>query len=364
MKQSIAFVVPCLNAGGAQRVVSSLANLLVDEYQVHIIALYPCEPFYRLDKRIKIATCQDTYLLEPTLLQSIKNNYLLVSNLAKNLKKLQIDIAIGFLPATNVYTILACKMAKIPSIISERANPEFNRINKVWHTIRKLVYPYAHCLVVQTEGTKNYFKHYVNSKIQIIKNPNNTELLDKRDANTPKENIILNVGRLIDLKNQDLLIRAFSNIKNTDWKVVLLGDGDNFESYKQLISNLGMQDQILLAGNIKNISEYYNKAKIFAFTSKHEGFPNVIIEAMSYGLACISTDCPYGPSEIIQHNVNGILLPVGDQQALEDNLSKLMNDTKLQTKFSENAKESVEAYSPTEIASQWRKLIHKLITNN
>ena len=364
MKQTIAFVLPSLNAGGAQRVVCSLANLLVYEYQVYIIALYPCEPFYKLNRNIKIATCQETYLLEPTLLQSVRNNYMLVKNLAKNLKKLQIDIAIGFLPATNIYTILACKIAKIPSIVSERANPEFNRINNVWHTIRKLVYPYTHCLVVQTEGTKNYFKNYVNSEIQVIKNPNNTELLERRDDNIPKENIILNVGRLIDLKSQDLLIRAFSNIKNTGWKVILIGDGDNFENYKQLISSLGMQDQILLAGNIKNISEYYNKAKIFAFTSKHEGFPNVIIEAMSYGLACISTDCPYGPSEIIQHNVNGILLPVGDQQALEDNLSKLMNDTKLQTKFSENAKESVEAYSPTEIASQWRKLIHKLITNN
>jgi GalNAc-alpha-(1->4)-GalNAc-alpha-(1->3)-diNAcBac-PP-undecaprenol alpha-1,4-N-acetyl-D-galactosaminyltransferase len=121
-----------------------------------------------------------------------------------------------------------------------------------------------------------------------------------------------------------------------------------------------MENQIILAGNATNVSEYYNKSKIFAFTSNHEGFPNVITEAMSYGLACISTDCPYGPSEIINNNENGFLIPTGDQKALEIGLTELINKPELRDAFSKKAMQSVQAYNPIEIASDWSKLINKL----
>jgi GalNAc-alpha-(1->4)-GalNAc-alpha-(1->3)-diNAcBac-PP-undecaprenol alpha-1,4-N-acetyl-D-galactosaminyltransferase len=122
-----------------------------------------------------------------------------------------------------------------------------------------------------------------------------------------------------------------------------------------------MEDQIILAGNTSDVSKYYNKAKIFAFTSKHEGFPNVITEAMSYGLACISTDCPHGPSEIIKNNENGILIPVGDQKALEIGLTELINNPIIRDAFGKKAMQSVQAYNPIEIASTWSKLINTLI---
>ncbi|MCX7549511.1 glycosyltransferase family 4 protein [Xanthomarina sp. F2636L] len=363
MKKTIAFVIPNLNAGGAERVVSSLANLLVEEYHIIIITLYRCEPFYTLHPNIKITYCVKEYFPDLNLFQSLSINYKLIKHLTRHLKSEKADIAIGFLPATNIYTILASKLSKIPNIINERANPEFNRINKFWQTIRKLIYPYCNCLVVQTKGTKGYFKNYKIPQIQTIKNPLNAELLKKRNPLLTKENIILNVGRLIELKNQDLLIRAFSNIENTGWKVILVGDGNKYEDYKELISSLGLKTQIILTGNIKDVSEYFNKAKIFAFTSKHEGFPNVILEAMSYGLACVSTDCPYGPSEIIDNNNNGMLIPVGDQKALENALTELMENSELQNTFRENAMNSIKTYEPSNIALKWSKLINEIIEN-
>ncbi|GGG48424.1 glycosyltransferase family 4 protein [Bizionia arctica] len=361
MKKSIAFVLPNLNAGGAQRVISSLANLLIKEYHVLIVVHYKCEPFYKLNSNIKINYCQLQYNTNTNKLHSLTNNYRLVKNLTRILKEHKTDIAIAFLPATNIYTILASKFAKIPCIISERANPELFHINAFWHTVRKLAYPFSSRLVVQTIGTKNYFKKYSKSEIEIIKNPLNSDLLNKRDVLIPKENIILNVGRLIEIKNQDLLIRAFSNIKHGNWKLILVGDGDRYESYKKLISSLKMEEHIILAGNISDVSEYYNKAKIFAFTSKHEGFPNVITEAMSFGLACISTDCPFGPSELIKNNENGFLIPVGDQKALEIGLTELINNPELRNAFSEKSSLSLQANNPNEIASQWSTLINKLI---
>jgi len=363
LKKSIAFILPSLNAGGSERVVSTLANLLIKEYHVYIISLYKCDSFYKLDSGIKIDYCLPLYNPNPAFFTPFTNNYKLVKHLYENLKKHEIDVAIGFLPATNIYTIIACKLLKIPSIISERANPDYNPVNKFWTITRKLLYKYSNSLVVQTIGVKKFFNNYVNSEIEIINNPLNVELLEKRDISVSKENIILNVGRLDKNKNQSLLIRAFSNIEAKDWKLILVGNGDMFESYNQLIYSLGMQNQIILVGNTSDVSTYYNKSKIFAFTSNHEGFPNVIIEAMSYGLACISTDCPYGPSEIIDHGNNGILIPIGNQKALEANLLKLINDNALRETFSLNALQSIKAFSPIDIAAKWSKLINSHIDN-
>jgi len=365
LKKTIIFVLPSLNAGGAQRVVSTLANTLIEEYNVCIIVSYKCKSFYSINPDVKIEFCQPDYNYNsnPNPIQSIINNFRLVNRIVKILKRHKADIAIGFMPVTNVYTIIATKILKIPNIISERANPKYNSFGKAWTYIRKIGYRYADCLVVQTKANKDYFKTYVKSNIEIINNPLDLELLEKRNLQTPKENIVLNVGRLAFPKNQDLLIRAFSNIENTNWKLILVGDGKNFQDYKILIDSLNMQDKIILAGNIKDVYTFYNKSKIFAFTSQFEGFPNALIEAMFYGLACISTDCPHGPSEIIKNNYNGILIPVSDQNSLEENLSKLMQNDTLQNAFSKKAVETTLAFHPTDITLEWTNLINNMIDN-
>lgn len=365
MKKTIAFVLPSLNAGGAQRVVSTLANALILEYNVCLIVSYECKPFYKLNPDVNIEYCQpdSNYRQNPNPIQSLINNFRLIKKIIHILKNYDADIAIGFMPVTNIYTIIATKFLKIPNIISERANPRFNSFGKFWTFIRRIGYRYADCLVVQTKANKEYFKNYVKSSIEIINNPLDLELLEKRNLQTPKENIVLNVGRLAFPKNQDLLIRAFSNIDNANWKLILVGDGKNFQDYKILIDSLNMQDKIILAGNSQEVHKFYNTSKIFAFTSQLEGFPNALIEAMYYGLACISTDCPNGPSEIIKNNYNGVLIPVSDQNALEENLSKLMQNVTLQNAFSKKAVETTIAFHPMDIALQWTDLINNMIDN-
>jgi len=363
LKKSIAFVLPNLNAGGAERVVCTLANLLVKEFNVTVISLYRMESFYKLNPEVNLCYCSKTYNPNPSIFQSITNHYKLSKNLIKILKSKNIDLVIGFLPVTNIYAIVASKFLRIPNIISERANPEYSTLNKFWAFVRKKVYPFSNCLVVQTEANKNYFEPYVKTEIRVINNPINLDILKKKDPSKLKENIILNVGRLAEPKNQDLLIRAFSNIKKPEWQLILVGDGVNYNKYNDLIYSLGMENQIVLVGNISDVSTYYNKTKIFAFTSKYEGFPNVILEAMSFGIACISTNCPHGPSEIIENNINGILIPVGNQKMLEQSLTKLMTNKGLRESLGDKAQKSTLAYHPINIVKEWTELINKL-TNN
>ena len=120
-------------------------------------------------------------------------------------------------------------------------------------------------------------------------------------------------------------------------------------------------DKIKIISKVKNIHQYYNEASIFVFTSKTEGFPNALLEAMHYGLPCISTDCNFGPSDLINDGVNGYLIPVDNQLELTTKLSCLIEDENLQKQFSKTAKESTKKYISKNVLDQWESLINKYI---
>jgi len=210
---------------------------------------------------------------------------------------------------------------------------------------------------------KKQFESIINNdKIVILKNPIAPELTIARDSNYTKENLILNVGSLTNQKAQGLLIKAFANIENADWKLIIIGKGRKQKEYEELIKSLQLGDKIKLLGQTKDIANYYNKSKIFAFTSLFEGSPNALIEAMHFGLPCVSTDCPTGPSELIKDAQNGYLISVDDQKQLENRLTKLMNDEKLREKFSNNAIKSVASFEAEPITLEWSLLFKKVLS--
>ena len=359
-KQKLAFIIPSLKAGGAERVVSTLSNQLIHDFEVIIVVLYKCTPFYPLDDRIQLIYIKDVYTAQQTFFQTIKNNISFVNLIYKQLKGLNIDVIIGFTTTANMYAVMSAKRLKTPSIISERIHPEYGSISKMWYRIRKFLYPKTSYLVVQTQDIKNYFKTFVEEdRIVIINNPLAPELVKQRHIKTTKTNTIITVGRLTDQKNQELLIRAFSNSNFKSWQLIIIGDGEYREKYTHLIKELGIADHVKLVGNITNVADYYNEASIFALTSNYEGFPNALIEAMYFGLPCVSTDCPSGPSDIINDGENGFLFPVNDQIQLEKKLSILMSDSSIRNQFSKNALLSAAHFEVERIGKQWKLLIDK-----
>lgn len=364
MKKSIAFVISSLDAGGAQRVVCTLANKLIKSYNITIIVFYECSVFYELDPSIKVQFCKPSYIDKPNqnIISSFIGHYQLINKIIKNLKNHKIDLVIGFMTTANIYSIISAKWVKIPCIISERVHPKYSTINPFWVKLRKIFYPKANLIVVQTKEIKNYFSKYIDiNKLAIIKNPLDQKLSDSRLPSISKENIVLNVGRLEHQKNQDLLIKAFANLNNKDWTLILVGEGKKRQEYEHLIQTLGINEQVILVGNSQNVSSYYNKAKIFAFTSRFEGFPNALIEAMHFGLACISTDCPTGPSDLISSNINGVLIPVEDQKSLELELNKLINNSTLRDTIGKKAIQATETLDINTITNRWLNAIYKFI---
>lgn len=347
----IAFLISSLNAGGAERVVSLLANELSLTNDVVIITLSKDEPFYKLNDSI---TIKQLGVLNSgkNPLKSILSNLVLIYKITSLIRSLKINSLICFMTTSNVLGILSGKLlSNIKVTISERANPKFEDVG-YWNFLRRKTYKLADRLVVQSDEISNYFKSFIDErKISIIPNP--IKIVDSNKNN--KEKIILTVGRIDRNKNQEQIIRSFAKIKNDQWKLIVCGDGPLMSELIDLTRKLNIQNKVEFTGIVKNIEDYYERAAVFAFSSLSEGFPNVLLEAMNYGCACISTDCPSGPSMLIKNNVNGFLIPLADEISYTNHLQKLIDDEKTRNIFVSNAKNSLENYSLNKVADQWIK---------
>lgn len=357
-KKKIAFLIPSLSAGGAERVVVTLANTFVDKFEVFVIVLNKTEIAYNIDKNITIIYLKEKYLPSSSLFEAIKSNIVYLRKIVKIVKNNQIDLLIGFTTTINILTVISSRLLKKPNLISERNNPEVYIPNTFWRILRNFWYPFTDGLVVQSQFIKEFYQKTIQEqKIKIIPNPINEIMLSARKEYGERENVILTVGRLDANKNQKLLIEAFANLNVGNWKLEIVGDGVLREEYKKLTISLGIEDKVNYVGNVNNVQDYYNKAKIFVFTSQSEGFPNALLEAMSFGLPCISTDCPFGPSEIIKNNENGYLIEVNNRKQLESRLTDLMNNPELCMNFSGKALQSTTKFKIDEISKQWEILM-------
>jgi GalNAc-alpha-(1->4)-GalNAc-alpha-(1->3)-diNAcBac-PP-undecaprenol alpha-1,4-N-acetyl-D-galactosaminyltransferase len=361
-QKHIAFIIYSLDSGGAERVVTTLANHFAKIYKVTIITIINKPSFYTLDSTINLRHCVNEINKSKNVLNALNNNLKLMRKIKRHLKTQNIDLCLSFMTTSNVLSILASRALKIPCIISERSNPYIYTHNSFWNRLIKYTYPKANHLVVQSKLIEDYYNEFVEKeKISILPNPISKDLSSSKIISEHRKKIILNVGRLDSNKAQDLLIKAFANIEHNDWKLTFVGDGQLLNEYKDLVKELNIAQSVSFTGNISNIEDYYNEASIFAFTSKSEGFPNALVEAMYFELACISTDCPTGPSEVINDSENGFLIAIDNQTQLENKLKLLMDNETLRTSFGKEAYNTSQSFEINTVANQWNKLITKLL---
>lgn len=361
-KKKIGFVIGSLSSGGAERVISTLSNELIEKYEIVIITFEKSNPFYSLHNKVRVIHCKKIIHTPSSLFQSLKLNYQLLKGVYKIIKSEKIDIIIGFITSANIIATIAAKLNSTPCIISERNNPMIEEVPKFWIILRNYIYPLADKLILQTEGVKKFYVNKIKShKISILPNPISTDLSLLRNEDIVKEKIILTVGRLDANKCHDLIINAFKNINSKDWKLVIVGTGPMENELKKLVKKHNVQDKVEILGKVKQIHEYYNKAGIFVFASRMEGFPNALLEAMYFGIPTISTDCNFGPSEIINDGENGYLIPIEDQNMLEKRLTNLIGDEKLRDKFSNNSKLTTKTFLCDAVVKKWDKVISSSI---
>ena len=361
-KKKISFIIGALSPGGAERVISTLSNQLIEKYDITIITFIKSTPFYSLDNRIKVMYCEDTIPTPNSFLDSLKLNYHLTKRVSKIIKQEKINIAIGFITSANIIAIIASKINKIPCIISERNNPIIVKVSKFWSTLRLLFYPMTSKIVLQTNGVKLFYLNKIKEhKMVVIPNPISSKLALLENKDIRKEKIILTVGRLEPHKCQDLILKAFKNIETKGWKLIIVGIGPQEKQLKEYVKNNGLENKVEFTGKIKQIENYYNKAGMFVFASRYEGYPNVIIEAMSFGIPTISSNCDFGPSDIISDGENGYLFPVDNQVELEKKITLLIDNQEIREKFAKNARSNTKKFQNKIVTKQWEKIIESLI---
>jgi GalNAc-alpha-(1->4)-GalNAc-alpha-(1->3)-diNAcBac-PP-undecaprenol alpha-1,4-N-acetyl-D-galactosaminyltransferase len=349
MKRTLAMVIPTLRAGGAERVMSLLANEWVSlGHDVHLVVLKEAEVFYVLDSRVAVHRLN--FVSDGSRINKVWGEWLTLIKLYRTLRQIRPDFVLSFLVTSNILTLIVGVFLKIEVFVSERSSPN-RKIPFYTDLFRRFTYPFAKGIIVQTKAACEKFSGSVmNNNIGIIPNPVG-EIVRTEDC--VKENTILSVGRLIDLKGHDYLLRAFAQMNLQDWKLVILGEGPNRQVLENLAVSLGVDDRVEMPGQVSNVASWYDRSSIFVLTSLSEGFPNALLEAMAFGMPCISFDCVSGPSDLIEHQVNGLLVPVRDVAGLSYWLQVLATDAALRNNLASAGMTKTRRYALKTVSNEY-----------
>lgn len=351
--------------GGTERVVATLSKAWVERgFQVTIMPTFSGggKCFYDLDERVRIIYLAS--LIKDTA--SVKKIKRFIA-LRRFIKIQAPDVIISFLPNVNVAAILTTAFLNIPLVICERSNPFIRKSSFVWKLACAFTYPFASTLMVQTQEVAKNYKNKRNliNELFVIANPLPNEFLATQltEKKTDRGKIILAVGRYAPEKQFDRLLKAIAHLnhEHADWILRIVGEGPERSHLEELISQLGLQNRVELPGVSKNVLLEMQKADIFCLTSKYEGFPNSLLEAMAVGLPCISFDCPSGPKEMTDHGKAALLIEPDNFEALVSNLDRLLKDKEERKKYAALAYDfSHKNYSLNTILTQWDNLFAKL----
>ena len=331
IKKSICFVSPGLSGGGGmERSLVTLANYFSKiGYEISIVSLFKSEVYFDVNEKIKIIWPNIERAKHNRIIYSV----LIIKYFRTAIKKVNPDAVISFGEWFNPYVILVTRFLGIRLFVSDRMGPNLS-LGFMLETARKFSYRYANGIIAQTKASASILSKKTGVKrIKVI--PNAVQFIDVE--NDIKLNQIVSVGRLSREKGHSILINAFEGIENKNWSLHLVGDGPAREDLEREVKNLKLTDRVIFHGHLKDFKLIIAQSQIFALPSFYEGFPNALVEAMSVPLACVSSDCVAGPSEIIEDGVNGLLVETKNIRALTKALNLLIDNSKLRNEIKENA---------------------------
>lgn len=356
----VAFVTRSLAGGGAERVVSVLANSFCQSEnveQVSVISVIEDKVTYPISDEV-IYYANDTQYMRK--IKRVVQRYKFLKDVLKRIKP---DVVISFCTQINIYSIFA--MQKLPGslIISERNDPNNDPVQSYVRKFRNLIYRLCNAAVFQTPDAALYFKKIVKGPTTVILNPIESDLPARFEGKREKR--IVSVARLTDVKNHQMLIKAFNTIlkRHSDYILEIYGEGPEQEKLQKLIDSLQLQNKVFLRGFCTNVHERIRAAMCFVLPSNYEGISNSMIEALGLGIPTICTDCPIGGARIIiENNVNGVLIPVGDQKALEKALIKVIENEDFRERVSLKAIEVNKRLSAKNISREWIKFVNIVLS--
>ena len=339
--------------GGAEKSLISLSNELKERgYNVSIINIGNGEISYQLNEEIKIINI------------NVRNKIKRFLKFRKVVVKNKYDIIINYWTQSAIFSAMFCKKYKIKTIYSERADPSDKEYTGFLGFLSNKYFKNIDGFVFQTEAAKDYFSENIRNKSVIIHNP---IFIKKDDYKIPKvrKQKIVNVGRLHNQKNQKFLLEVFKKFleKHPNYILELYGDGPLKEKLKEYSKELNIDKYVKFMGNRKDIYSCIIDAKMFILTSRYEGMPNVVLEAMALGIPTICSN--YRPKdavyEIIENGKNGFVFEQDDKKELLRIMEKIVNNDELVKQISYNSKNICATHSKENIYNKWESFINKIL---
>jgi glycosyltransferase involved in cell wall biosynthesis len=357
----VAFVLAGLSAGGAERVISKLAAAsLARGWDVTIVTFdRPEDPiFHPIDSRVSLVRLglPTTGRGAAAWTTAARRCWALRRVLAG-----RFDVVISFLTKVNVLTLLATRGGNVPVIVSERNNPDRQPAHPLWRFALRYLYPRATSIVMLTHRGREHLRPAERKRAVVIPNPICSLPYAPRRGGSPQ---LVAVGRLTEQKGFDLLIAAFGLLAKRfpDWSLVIFGEGPDRPALEAQVEALGLKRRISLPGCTAQHGEWIEAANLFVLSSRYEGFANVVGEAMQAGLAVVAYDCDFGPSDLIEPDVSGLLVPPEKVDLLSKALAELMSSPARREQLGVGAVERVKMFQESAVLARWMQVIESART--
>lgn len=367
----ILFFVSSMHAGGAERVAATLTSAWARRGDtVTLVPTYTGKGscFYPLNAAVRLEWLADRMGWLGRKAWPPLSKWFAIRRLVRETRP---DVIVSFLTNVNVVVLFATKGMGVPVVVCERTNPAHSTsAGKLLQRLRRMAYPWAARVVLQSQDSVQAFQQLVPGiqQLDVVPNPLPPDLLDlglapvqpSAPSSAPAgRKQLMAMGRLVAFKRFDALIQVFSALAGDypDWDLTIWGEGPERQALEQQVRDAGLASRIFLPGRTSQPWEELGRADIFAMTSQVEGFPNVLLEAMALGRACVTVDCPSGPREMSQDGKYALLVPLGDHRALVAAVAQLMDDATLRDVMGRHAAASVrERYGLPQVLAQWDAL--------
>lgn len=377
----IAAVASTISVGGAARALVQVANHWASEgREVALLTLdEPEDDFYPVHpdvERLGLGGTSPSRWLGEAVVRNVSR----IRALRSALKRIRPDVVLVVEDLTAVRTLLAVTGLSLPVAVWEQIDPRQVRLAPGWRLLRRLAFRRAAVLAVQVERLRPWAERFVPAdRVRVVPNP--APPWDDEDGDGPPEGpeatatpipskrppegsrTVLAVGRLVPQKGFDLLLEAYAACAETrpGWRLVILGEGPERVALEKLTVGLAIDDRVELPGRVEDVAAFYRGADLFVLSSRFEGFPNVLLEAMAMGLPVVSFDCPCGPAEIVRDGRDGVLVPAEDVEGLTRAMIRLMDDPGARRRLAASAPEVRERFGVSRVAGAWERTFEELL---
>jgi len=348
----ILFLMPHLNSGGAERTLSYVSSHMVEAGHDVVVVTLTNNIFYALNPKIELESLGIS-TVSANRLQKYVNIYKRFKRVEESIKKHKPDVVFCMLPTMAKYVLQIKNRYDFVLITSERNNPLFDTDEE--KRIKAKIYNKSNGIIFQTQRARECFPENIQKKGIVIPNAIGNEQAYQVTSSKEKKNKFFAVGRLSKQKDYPTMFRAFAEFlkKHPGYILDIYGDGALKKQLSDLAKELGILENINFKGVSKDALKESADAKCFILSSVYEGMPNVLMEAMAIGIPCISTDCPFGPGELIDNGENGILVPVGDMEALKEAMCKMVEDEEFAQYCGNNARKLLDTNSISAISERY-----------